>query len=230
MTKNVLVVEDEKDVIDVLNYFLQKEEYRVHVATDGVAALELAGKVIPNLILLDLGIPKMDGIEVCRRLKSDNRLSQIPIIMVTAKGDEEDKISGLDLGADDYITKPFNPKELLARVRAQMRSRDPHSHEKQIQYGSLLIDTVKREVTCEGKEVVLTAKEFELLLYMVENQGKVLTRDMILNHVWGHDYYGTTRTVDVHVTHLRHKISILSGAITTVKPLGYKLKEHSLEI
>ena len=224
MRKNIVVIEDDKDVIDVLRYFLEKEDYRVHVAQDGLAGLELAAKIQPNLILLDLALPKLDGIEVCKKLKADPRLSDVPIIMVTAKGELGDKIQGLELGADDYVTKPFNPQELIARVRANLRRREGIPR-KEFQYVNIIVDTFKHEVLYEGREVELTAKEFELLLYLIENKGRVLTRDMILNHVWGYDYFGTTRTVDVHVTHLRQKLSVLADAITTVKPLGYKLKE-----
>ena len=224
MRKNIVVIEDDKDVIDVLRYFLEKEDYRVHVAQDGLTGLELVAKIQPNLILLDLVLPRLGGIEVCKKLKSDPRLSDIPIIMVTAKGELGDKIEGLELGADDYVTKPFNPQEVIARVRANLRRREGIPR-KEFQYANIIVDTFKHEVLYEGKEVELTAKEFELLLYLIENKGRVLTRDMILNHVWGYDYFGTTRTVDVHVTHLRQKLSILADAITTVKPLGYKLKE-----
>jgi DNA-binding response OmpR family regulator len=224
MRKNIVVIEDDKDVIDVLRYFLEKEDYRVHVAQDGLTGLELAVKIQPNLILLDLALPKLDGIEVCKQLRADQRLNDVPIIMVTAKGELGDKIEGLELGADDYVTKPFNPQELIARVRANLRRREGIP-KKEFQYGKIVVDTFKHEVLYEGKEVELTAKEFELLLYLIENKGRVLTRDMILNHVWGYDYFGTTRTVDVHITHLRQKLPLLADAILTVKPLGYKLKD-----
>jgi DNA-binding response OmpR family regulator len=227
MRKNILIVEDEKDIIEVLRYYLEKENYRVHVAQDGFQALELASKIIPNLILLDLMLPHLDGIETCRRLKADERLRDIPIIMVTAKAEEADKIKGLEIGADDYVTKPFSAKELVARVKAHLRRREGSIPEKSFQYGSLSVDTVKHEIRFRGGEIDLTAKEFELLLYMLENKGRVLTRDMILNHVWGYDYFGSTRTVDVHVTRLRQKIPLLTDAISTIKSFGYKLKEQA---
>lgn len=227
MRKNILIVEDEKDIIEVLRYYLEKENYRVHVAQDGFQALELASKIIPNLILLDLMLPRLDGIETCRRLKSDERLRDIPVIMVTAKAEEADKIKGLEIGADDYVTKPFSAKELVARVKAHLRRREGSIPEKSFLYGSLSVDTVKHEIRFRGGEIDLTAKEFELLLYMLENKGRVLTRDMILNHVWGYDYFGSTRTVDVHVTRLRQKIPLLTDAISTIKSFGYKLKEHA---
>lgn len=227
MRKNILVVEDEKDIIEVLRYYLEKENYRVHVAQDGFQALELASKIIPNLILLDLMLPRLDGIETCRRLKADERLRDIPVIMVTAKAEEADKVKGLEIGADDYVTKPFSAKELVARVKAHLRRREGSIPEKSFQYGSLSVDTVKHEIKFKGGEIDLTAKEFELLLYMLENKGRVLTRDMILNHVWGYDYFGSTRTVDVHVTRLRQKIPLLTDAISTIKSFGYKLKEQA---
>ena len=227
MRKNILIVEDEKDIIEVLRYYLEKENYRIHVAQDGFNALELASKIIPNLILLDLMLPRLDGIETCRRLKADERLRDIPVIMVTAKAEEADKIKGLEIGADDYVTKPFSAKELVARVKAHLRRREGSIPEKSFQYGTLSVDTVKHEIRFKGGEIDLTAKEFELLLYMLENKGRVLTRDMILNHVWGYDYFGSTRTVDVHVTRLRQKIPLLTDAISTIKSFGYKLKEQA---
>jgi DNA-binding response OmpR family regulator len=226
LRKNILVVEDEKDIIEVLRYYLEKENFRVHIARDGFAALELASRVIPSLILLDLMLPQLDGIEVCKRLKADERLREIPIIMLTAKAEEADKIKGLELGADDYVTKPFSAKELVARIKAQLRRREGAVPEKSFQYAGLSLDTVKHEVRFKDQEVELTAKEFELLTYMLENRGRILTRDMILNHVWGYDYFGSTRTVDVHVTRLRQKIPLLGDALATIKSFGYKLKEH----
>jgi len=227
MRKNILVVEDEKDIIEVLRYYLEKEHYRVHVAEDGFSALDIAGKVVPNLIILDLMLPRLDGIEVCKRLKTDERLREIPIIMLTAKAEEADKIKGLETGADDYVTKPFSAKELMARVKAHIRRHEGSVPEKQFEYGGLSIDTIKHEVRFNGVEIELTAREFELLLYMMENKGRVLTRDMILNHVWGYNYFGSTRTVDVHITRLRQKIPYLTEAISTIKSFGYKLKEQA---
>lgn len=224
MRTNIVVIEDDNDSIDVLRYFLEKENYSVHIARDGLEGLKLAEKVVPNLILLDLTLPKLEGWEVCMRLKADDRLFSIPVIMLTAKGEEGDKIRGLEIGATDYVTKPFSPRELMARVKAHLREAGNHS-EKRFNYGNISVDPLKHEALFDGKEVDLTLKEFELLLYLMKNKGRVLTRNMILNHVWGYNYYGTTRTVDVHVTHLRQKISILADAIATVPSLGYKLKE-----
>src|SRR5262249_43684435 len=153
----------------------------------------------------------------------------VPIIMVTAKAEEGDKIRGLEIGADDYVTKPFSAKELMARVKAHLRRTEGGIPEKTYQYGALSVDTVKHEIHAEGDEIELTAKEFELLLYLLENKGRVLTRDMILNHVWGYDYFGSTRTVDVHITRLRQKIPLLAKAVSTIKSFGYKLKELAPE-
>jgi two-component system alkaline phosphatase synthesis response regulator PhoP len=230
MRKNIVVIEDDKDIVEIVRYFLEKENYRVHVAEDGLTGLDLAKKILPNLVLLDLALPKMNGFEVCKRMKRDHRLREIPLIMVTGKDDVEHKVEGLELGADDYITKPFHPPELIARVRANLRKQERTHSEDDYQYCGILMDTLKREVRYNNKEVSLTAKEFELLCYLMENKGRVLTREMILNHVWGYHYFGTTRTVDVHITHLRQKISCLASAIATVKPLGYKLKESAEEV
>ncbi|HEY4492146.1 MAG TPA: response regulator transcription factor, partial [Acidobacteriota bacterium] len=183
MRKNILIIEDEKDIIEVIRYYLEKESYRVHVAQDGFAGLEMASRIVPNLILLDLMLPKLDGIEVCKKLKSDSRLRDIPVIMVTAKGEEADKVRGLEIGAEDYVTKPFSAKELMARIKAHLRLREGGIPEKLFQYGNLSVDTIKHEIRLDGRSIELTAKEFELLLYLLENKGRVLTRDMILNHV-----------------------------------------------
>lgn len=225
MRKNILIIEDEKDIVEVIRYYLEKESYRVHVAQDGFAGLEMATRIVPNLILLDLMLPKLDGIEVCKKMKSDSRLRDIPVIMVTAKGEEADKVRGLEIGADDYVTKPFSAKELMARIKVHLRLREGGIPEKMFQYGNLSVDTIKHEIRLDGRNIELTAKEFELLLYLLENKGRVLTRDMILNHVWGYDYFGSTRTVDVHMTRLRQKIPLLATSITTIKSFGYKLKE-----
>ena len=225
MRPNILVIEDDQAVQDLLRCSLEKENYRVHLAADGCAGLEIAAKVIPDLILLDVMLPKLNGIEVCKRLREDSLLRQIPVIMLTAKQEEADKIEGLDTGADDYVTKPFSPKELVARIRAQLRRNAGDPTATELQYEKLVVNQPNREALYNGKEVELTATEFELLVYFLQNKGRVLTRQMILNHVCGSSYFGTTRTVDVHVTHLRQKIPILAEAIATVKPLGYKLKE-----
>jgi two-component system alkaline phosphatase synthesis response regulator PhoP len=226
MKRNILVVEDEKDIIEVLRYCLEKEGYRTHIATEGPAALDLAARIVPDLVLLDIMLPQLDGMEVCRRLKEDERLREIPVIMLTAKVAEADKVKGLETGADDYVTKPFSTRELLARIKAHIRRREGAAPAKNFQYGPLVVDTARHEILFENRELELTAKEFDLLLYILDNRGRVLTRDMILNHVWGYDYFGSTRTVDVHITRLRQKIPILAEALVTIKSFGYKLREH----
>jgi DNA-binding response OmpR family regulator len=223
---NIVVIEDDKDVIDVIKYFLEKEQFRVHVASDGLSGLELTSKVLPNLILLDLVLPKLDGIEVCRRLKADKQLRHIPLIMVTAKGQLAEKIDGLEVGADDYVTKPFSPHELMARVRAKIRRHEGSTNKTNYQYGPIFMDVLKHEVRYDGTNIDLTAKEFELLHYFLENQGRILTRDMILNHVWGYDHFGSNRSVDVYINHLRRKLPLLSESLTAIRTLGYKLKEY----
>jgi DNA-binding response OmpR family regulator len=226
MTKSIVVIEDDSDVIDVLLYFLQKENFSVRVAQDGLSGLELASRVTPDLILLDLVLPKMNGIEVCRRLRAIEWLRETRVIMLSAKSTETDKLEGFETGADDYVTKPFSPYELIARIKASLRLRDGSAMEKQLEYDRVIIDRAKHEVSYNGEKIEMTAKELAVLIYLIENKGRVLTRDMILKRIWGHDYFGTTRTVDVHVAHLRQKISILSDAIVTIKPIGYKLQAN----
>jgi len=227
MSKKVLIIEDERDIRDLVAHYLTKEGYKVEPALDGAKGLSLAKTLNPDVIILDIMLPEMDGLEVCKKLRADPKTAAVPIIMLTAKGEETDKIVGLELGADDYLTKPFSPKELTARVKALLRRTAPSDVKAQTYvYGELHLDTVRHEVRLKGKEIPLTAKEFGLLEQLLLNKGRVLTRDVLLNQVWGYDYYGTTRTVDVHIRRLREKISLLSDAILTVKPYGYKLKEE----
>jgi two-component system, OmpR family, alkaline phosphatase synthesis response regulator PhoP len=227
MSKKILIIEDEQDIRDLVAHYLTKEGYKIEPAPDGAKGLGLARTLNLDLIILDLMLPEMDGLEVCKKLRADPKTAIVPIIMLTAKGEETDKIVGLELGADDYLTKPFSPKELTARVKALLRRTAPSNAKAQTHiYGDLHLDAVKHEVRVKGKEVPLTAKEFGLLEQLLQNEGRVLTRDVLLNQVWGYDYYGTTRTVDVHIRRLREKIPLLSRAILTVKPYGYKLKEE----
>jgi DNA-binding response OmpR family regulator len=173
-------------------------------------------------------LPEMDGLEVCKRLRADPKTSVLPIIMLTAKGEESDKIVGLELGADDYVTKPFSPKELVARVKALLRRSERREEEAlSYRYGPLSVDVTRHEVRASGKEIQLTAKEFSLLLQLLKNKGRVLTREILLDTVWGYDSDVTTRTVDVHIRRLREKIPLLGEAIVTVKSYGYKLKDES---
>lgn len=225
-SKKILVVEDEKEILDLIQMYLEREGYRTVTTMTGFEALKLIKAEHPNLVILDLMLPEMDGFEVCRHMRSDPASAATPIIMVTAKAEYADKIVGLELGADDYVTKPFQPRELIARTKALLR-RVERTQEDQprLMYGSLAMDVTKHEVRSGADEVILTAKEFGLLERFLRNPGRVLTRDALLNAVWGYDYHGTTRTVDVHIRRLKQKIPLLDEAILSIKSLGYKLKD-----
>lgn len=224
--KKILIVEDEKDILNLVKMYLEKEGYRTCTAVTGLEGLNQVKNEHPDLVILDLMLAELDGLEVCKRIRSDPRTSSIPIIMLTAKAEEADTVIGLELGADDYVTKPFSPKALVARVKALFRRLDRAQEEpSRFQYGPLVMDLTRHEVKCDGREVPLTAKEFGLLEHLLRNQGRVLTRDALLNSVWGYGYYGTTRTVDVHIRRLKQKLPPLSDAIISIKSLGYKLKE-----
>lgn len=227
MPKHILSIEDEPDILQLITLYLEKEGFRVSTARNGLDGLALARSEKPDLIILDLMLPEMDGLEVCKRIRSDRNISSTPIVMLTAKGEESDQVVGLELGADDYVTKPFSPKTLVARVKALLRRLDRSQEEgpRHYDYGLLQMDVSRHEVVVEGKEVSLTAKEFGLLEHLLQHPGRVMTREILLNAVWGYDYYGTTRTVDVHVRRLKQKIPYLNEAITSVKSLGYKLKD-----
>ena len=233
----ILVVEDDSALRDTIAYNLQSDGYRVLAAADGVAALEAAARSTISLVLLDIMLPRMDGLEVCRQLRARPETSSIPILILSARGEETDKVVGLELGADDYVTKPFSWKELRARVRALLRRRgepapkpaaDSQSgDERMLEAGDLRIDLDRREVTVGGREVELPARLFELLAYMVRNRGVVLTRGRLLQHVWGYDYEGDTRTVDVHIRWLREKIEedpANPQLILTVRGVGYRFR------
>jgi len=227
MAKKILIIEDEKDIQDLLQLYLKREGYDVHIAKDGEAGLRKASQERYDLVLLDLMLPQMDGLEICRNLRSRPQTSQIPIIMITAKAEESDRIVGLEMGADDYITKPFSPREVLARVRAILRRLEkPKAKEVRYEYGGIALDQSKHEVSYKGKVHSLTAKEFKLLEHFLDNKGRVLSRDMLLNEIWGYDYFGTTRTVDVHVARLRQKFAVLNKSLVSLKGLGYKLQEE----
>ncbi len=227
MSKKVLIVEDDKDILDLVRLYLEKEGYRTCTATTGVDALKQVKVEHPDLVILDLMLAEMDGLEVCKRIRSDPQTALLPIIMLTAKAEEADTIVGLELGADDYVTKPFSPKALMARVKALFRRLERKPDETtRYTYGPLVMDLARHEVLVHGLEVPLTAKEFGLLEHLLRHPGRVLTREVLLSSVWGYDYYGTTRTVDVHVRRLKQKIPALNDAIVSVKSLGYKLKER----
>lgn len=225
----ILIVEDEEHIQELLRFNLQNNGYEAMVASDGLLGLTMAKENRPDLILLDLMLPKMDGLDVCRAVKSDPLTQGIPIIMLTAKGSETDKVLGLELGADDYMTKPFSIRELMARVKVVLRrgakEADPSEAVKRITIDTLIIDVEKHVVQRDGVEFQLTLKEFELLKELVSNRGKVLTRNHLLDTIWGYDYYGETRTVDVHVRHLRRKIETDEHQyIETVRGIGYKVR------
>ncbi|KUO74465.1 MAG: ArsR family transcriptional regulator [Clostridia bacterium BRH_c25] len=233
MNERILVIEDEVNIQELLKYNLEKNGYKVTVAGNGVDGLEEAFANIPDLILLDLMLPGLDGLEVCKRLRMEKRTKKIPLFMLTAKSEELDKVLGLELGADDYVTKPFSIKELIARIRAAMRriSGDSSGESledegvKILKVNDIEIDCAKYEVRKNGEKLALTLKEFELLKMLIENKGKVLTRDFLLDKIWGYDYVGETRTVDVHIRHLRQKINDDEDSgqmIETIRGVGYR--------
>lgn len=225
--RKILIVEDEKDILQLVKLYLDKEGYRTITAATGSEGLRQARAEKPDLVVLDLMLPEIDGLEVCKRLRSAPETAMLPIIMLTAKAEESDTVIGLELGADDYVTKPFSPKTLVARVKALFRRIDRTSDDSQARYfyGGIVMDLARHELTMNGEEVSLTAKEFGLLEHLLKNPGRVLTRDVLLNAVWGYEYYGTTRTIDVHIRRLKQKLPLLDDAIVSVKSLGYKLKD-----
>ena len=226
--KKILVVEDEKDLSDLITYNLQRNGYDALSAADGPAALELAAKNVPDLVLLDLMLPGLDGTEVARKLKSDSRTSHIPIIMLTAKGEETDVVVGLTIGADDYVTKPFSMKILLARLATVLRRSEAASAESHLlKAGPLSIDTSKHAVAVDGQVVRLTLTEFKLLTALVSARGRVLTRDQLMDKAMGSDVFVTDRAIDVHVTAIRKKLGEAHWLIQTVRGVGYKLQESA---
>lgn len=220
-SNTILVVDDEKNIVQLVRVYLTGEGYEVEAAHDGKDAIEMARELKPRLIVLDLMLPGMSGLDVCKEIRKE---SDVPIIMLTARGDDVDRIVGLELGADDYLGKPFNPRELVARVKAVLRrTQQPERPREAITLGNLSIDPARREVIVGGVGVSLRAKEFDLLLTFVQNAGMVLDRERLLNLVWGFDYLGDSRTIDVHVTWLREKLSNSTCRIQTVWGVGYKL-------
>ncbi len=220
----VFVVEDDRDIADLIVHYIERAGWQPQVFDSGVDALAAARRSPPGVIILDRMLPGMDGLEVCRVLRGDPATARIPVIMVTARAEETDRIVGLELGADDYIAKPFSPNELVARVRAVMRRIERAAPpESLLRFGSIAMDLTRHSVHDEGQEVTLTAKEFLLLQYFLQHRGRVLSRDLLLGDVWGYRYTGGTRTVDVHVRRLREKLPLLVDALVTVKQFGYKL-------
>ncbi|WP_329958777.1 response regulator transcription factor [Sporosarcina sp. G11-34] len=232
--KKILIVEDEPSIRTLLDYNLKQAQFETILVEDGEEAILKASSEKPDLILLDLMLPKMDGIEVCKSLRQAG--SNIPVIMLTAKGDEFDKVHGLEIGADDYMTKPFSPREVVARVNAVLRrSADRPSNNDNsamlLKSGALTIDLDRYQAYLNDSELEFTPKEFELLVYLVQNKNRALTRDQLLSAVWNYDFVGDTRIVDVHVSHLREKIEVNTKKplfIKTVRGIGYKFEEQKV--
>jgi len=222
MSELILLVDDEPSIIQLARMYLERDGFRVVAVGDGEAALETAASQRPALIVLDIMLPKLDGLEVCRQLRAKD--NPVPILMLTARDEDIDKILGLELGADDYLTKPFNPRELVARVKAILRrDRKTSADDRPISVGDLTIDPTRREARLADRTLDLRTQEFDLLLTLAEQPGRVFTREQLLQKAWGFDYYGQTRTVDVHVAHLRKKMDGGSITIETVTGVGYKL-------
>jgi two-component system phosphate regulon response regulator PhoB len=228
--KPVLVVEDEKDISDLLEYHLTQAGFSVVTARDGSEALEKAAREGPALILLDLMLPGMDGKDICRALKSNPVTQGIPVMMVTARTEEVDRIIGFELGADDYVTKPFSPRELVLRVKAVMRRGEevPSEEEKVLRPGSLVIDVARHQVLAGGQPVELTSTEFKLLVELAARRGRVQTREALLNRVWGYTYEGYARTVDTHIRRLREKLGPSGHLIETLRGVGYRFREEDV--
>ena len=228
MTTRILIVEDDPDIANLVARYLDKAGFQTERAATGREALQAIAAKPPDLLILDLMLPQIDGLEICRLLRADAATAGLPIIMLTARTEESERIVGLELGADDYLAKPFSPGELVARVRALLRRSQrtadaSASQASKLTYGPLAVDTDTHTVTDAGETVTLTAKEFLLLEYLLQHRGRVLSRDVLLTDVWGYRYTGGTRTVDVHVRRLREKLPALADGLVTVKQFGYKL-------
>ncbi len=223
----VLLVEDDEDILNLIDYNLTLANLRVIRAKDGEEAIEIARREMPDVILLDLMLPKIDGIDVCKVLKQDDKTSHIPIVMVTAKGEEMDRVVGLEIGAEDYIVKPFSPRELVLRIKAILKRVKGEDYKRtgQKRLGSISIDQDTHEVMVDGSVVELTPIEFRLLWEMISNPSHLFTREILLDRVWGDDCYVTERTVDTHVRRLRRKLGEAGGMIETIRGFGYRIKE-----
>jgi two-component system alkaline phosphatase synthesis response regulator PhoP len=228
-TRSIIIVEDDEDIADSIRYNLEREGFRIRVAATGEDALDLILNGPPNLILLDLNLPGMSGFEICRRLREESATSKVPILMLTARADETDKVLGLNIGADDYITKPFSMRELVARINAALRRSEGSDLDQPVfDNGSLRIDPSTFRVLYEGREVRFTRKEFALLSELARNQGRVLNRETLLDRIWGMNYFGDSRTLDVHIRRLRQKLGD-PQLIETVTGIGYRLRERAAE-
>ncbi len=228
MGRSILIVEDEKEIRELLAHYLRKEGFRPSVAPDGETGLARARAERPDLVVLDILLPGMDGLEVLRKIRAGGETAGIPVIMLTAKGDETDRVVGLELGADDYIPKPFSPREVVARIKAVFRrsaSRPPEAEAPVLVHGGIRLDAARHEVRYRGKPVSLTSKEFRILHALLAAAGRVLSREVILSRVWGEETHVVDRAVDVHIANLRRKIPPLAEAIQTVKDAGYRIRE-----
>jgi two-component system, OmpR family, alkaline phosphatase synthesis response regulator PhoP len=221
----ILLVDDEVNIVQLVRLYLERDGYQVQSTGDGLEALKAVDRLHPALLVLDIMLPGLDGMEVVRRLRADH--NNVPILMLTARDEDIDKIIGLELGADDYMTKPFNPRELVARVKAILRRSAPASSDQTapavVHIGDLVIDAARREVVCQGKNIDLRTQEFEVLLALALHKGLVLTREQLLGLAWGFDFLGQTRTVDVHIAQLRRKLTGSAVTIETITGIGYKL-------
>ena len=226
-TTSILIVDDERDIVDLIEYHLKQAGFSVIKAIDGPSGLDLAQKERPSLIILDLMLPGMDGKDICRTLKSSPLTQSIPILMLTAKADEIDRVIGFEIGADDYVTKPFSPKELVLRVKAILRRKEiPQDSDKTLQIGDLLINMDRHQVFVQKKPVQLTLTEFKLLFELASRRGRVQTRERLLDKVWGYTYEGYARTVDTHIRRLREKLGPLGDSIETLRGVGYRFREE----
>lgn len=224
----ILVIDDEADLVTLVKFNLEREGWKVRSASDGVAGLDAARKDLPDLILLDLMLPGMDGLEVCRKLRAEPRTARIPVIMLTAKGGESDRVVGLEMGADDYISKPFSPRELVARVKAVLRRASTSTEEGEsaaLSHAEIQVDPGRHEVLVKGRSVSLTATEFRLLHTLMKRPGQVFSRDRLIDGAIGEDAHVVDRTIDVHVTALRKKLGKAGALVETVRGVGYRLKD-----
>jgi two-component system alkaline phosphatase synthesis response regulator PhoP len=223
----ILVVEDDRDIGELICRYLEKASFSAELVSSGRDAMAALAAGPPDLLILDLMLPHVDGLEICRLVRATDKTAAVPIIILTARGEESERIVGLEIGADDYIAKPFSPNELVARVRALLRRAHRQPVEAtNVRYGPIAVDSDRHTVSLKGESVTLTAKEFLLLEYLLKHKGRVLSRDVLLTDVWGYRYTGGTRTVDVHVRRLREKLPVLGDALVTVKQFGYKLLDE----
>jgi two-component system phosphate regulon response regulator PhoB/two-component system alkaline phosphatase synthesis response regulator PhoP len=225
MNELVAVVDDETDITDLVSLHLKRSHFRVKEFYDGSSFISFLKEKVPELVILDLMLPDIDGIDICKKLRNDDQYSEVSIIMLTARAEETDRIIGLELGADDYVVKPFSPRELVARVKAVLRRKERKKDLKKIEIGGFLeIDLQKYIITLDGEKIDLTRTEFQILRYLASKPGWVFTRDEILDLLWGNEKYVLDRTVDVHIRHLRSKLGIHGGIIKNVRGIGYKLE------